>query len=302
MVAALLLDTLDGDRSFRELLLQGIRFVVTISAAVGIYLIVVNITTRSIGLTDYEGISDMGKLSIRQLPYLIYRSYYEYISFFWKDSYNYSASVLPPDSISGESSDVHFEPYTIYYPGHFSDVPADQWYTGSVSTAYSLGLMQGVSDSLFDPYGNVTVAQAIAMAARIHSIYTNGEENFNQTSGNTWYQTYLDYAYKNGIISRAYYNSDVDQEATRAQFSEIFANALPDHALAEMNHIGNNAIPDVKSTDSFAQSVYKLYRAGILSGSDANGTFYPKTYITRAEAAAIVSRMAESDNRVQFSL
>ena len=52
----------------------------------------------------------------------------------------------------------------------------------------------------------------------------------------------------------------------------------------------------------YASAVYRLYRAGILAGSDANGTFSPLSYITRAEAAAVVSRMADSDNRIAFSL
>ena len=129
-----------------------------------------------------------------------------------------------------------------------------------------------------------------------------GSESFDQSIGGKWYQVYLDYAYNNGIISRAYFNGDVTRDATRAQFAEIFAKALPDEALAEINSIADNAIPDVPMTASYAQYVYKLYRAGILSGGDAKGTFSPASYITRAEAAAIVSRMAESGNRVTFAL
>jgi len=201
-----------------------------------------------------------------------------------------------------EGSEVHFERVTVYYQDQFTDVPADQWYTGSVANAFELGLMKGNSVDTFNPYGDVTVAEAITMAARIHSIYSKGTENFDQSVGGAWYQTYLDYALANGIISRAYYNSDVTHKASRAQFAEIFSNSLPAEALAAINNVADNAIPDVKMTDSFAEFVYKLYRAGILTGSDANGTFNPQTFITRAEAAAIVSRMAESNNRVQISL
>lgn len=196
---------------------------------------------------------------------------------------------------------VHFEKQTIYYQDQFTDVPANQWYTPNVASAFELGLMKGNGDSTFNPYGDVTVAEAVTMAARIHSIYTTGAESFEQT-GSKWYQVYLDYALENGIISRAYYNSDVTHKATRAQFAEIFAAALPSEALGAINSVADNAIPDVSISDSFAASVYKLYRAGILTGSDANGTFNPTTYITRAEAAAIVSRMAESDNRVSITL
>ena len=197
-------------------------------------------------------------------------------------------------------NEVHFPKMTVYFQGQFSDVPANQWFTNNVANAFSFGLMKGNSATTFDPYGDVTVAEAIAMAARIHSIYTTGTENF--TQGTPWYQCYLDYAYKNKIISYAYYNCDVKHKATRAQFAEIFAAALPDEALSIKNSVSDNAVPDVKMKDSYSAPVYKLYRAGILAGGDAKGTFSPGTFITRAECATIVARMADSDNRVSFSL
>ena len=197
-------------------------------------------------------------------------------------------------------AEVHFPRVNVYSQGQFTDVPAGQWYTDSVKQAFELGLMVGESDNTFKPQDNVTVAQAITMAARVHSIYTTGAESF-QPSG-IWYQVYLDYAFQNGIISYAYYNSDVTQTATRARFAEIFANALPAEALSPINKVTEGAIPDVPASAYYAGHVYKLYRAGILSGSDVNGTFSPDSYITRQEAAAIVSRMAESSSRVKFTL
>ncbi|MBQ3404375.1 MAG: S-layer homology domain-containing protein, partial [Oscillospiraceae bacterium] len=206
-----------------------------------------------------------------------------------------------PTPVDPERKDVHFEKQTIYFQGQFTDVAADQWFTKSVAAAFEYSLMKGNSETTFNPYGDVTIAEAVTMAARIHSIYTTGSENFVQ-GADKWYQVYLDYAYENGIISKAYYNCDVTHKATRAQFAEIFANSLPDEALYPMNNVADNAVPDVSSSDSYAAVVYKLYRAGILTGGDANGTFSPNTYITRAECAAIVSRMAESNNRVAFTL
>ena len=209
--------------------------------------------------------------------------------------------TVPPEETLPPEAGVHFPRVAVYFQGQFTDVPADQWYTGNVADAFAFGLMQGDSAVSFDPYGDVTIAEAVTMAARIHSIYTTGTEDFRQT-GDSWYRVYMDYAYANGIIGLAYYRCDGDQRATRAQFAEIFANSLPAGALAEINTVPTGAIPDVKSTDPYAGYVYRLYRAGVLTGSDANGTFFPQTYITRAEAAAIVSRMAESNNRVSFSL
>lgn len=189
---------------------------------------------------------------------------------------------------------------TTYQQGQFTDVKPDQWFTPTVASAYELGLIKGNSATTFNPYGDVTIAEAITMAARIHSIYTTGTENFVQ--GSTWYQVYLDYALNQGIIGYTYYNSNVDQPATRAQFAEIFANALPDEGLYPINTVLDNTIPDVKMSAPYASYVYKLYRAGILTGGDVKGTFSPGTFITRAEAATILSRMAESNNREHFTM
>lgn len=211
--------------------------------------------------------------------------------------------TAPQDNKTPSTAEhVSFNRCNVYYQGQFSDVPAGQWFTDSVAEAYELGLMKGSSENSFNPYGDVTLAETITMAARIHSIYTYGEENFDQSTGGMWYQTYLDYAYNNGIIARKYYNTDVTKKATRAQFAEIFAKSLPEEALSAISSIADGAIPDVDTSDSYAQYVYLLYRAGILTGGDAMGTFSPQTFITRAEAATIVSRMAESDNRKQFTL
>ena len=206
-------------------------------------------------------------------------------------------TIDPPPT---EIPQVHFPRTASYIQGQFTDVPNEQWFTNNVADAYSFGLMKGNSANTFNPYGDVTLAEAITMAARIHSIYTTGTEDF--IPSEKWYEVYLDYAFQNGIITDTYYNSNVTEKATRAQFAEIFANALPADGLYAINSIANNSIPDVKITDSYAPSVYKLYRAGILAGGDVKGTFSPGTFITRAECAAIVSRMAESDNRIAFSL
>ena len=203
---------------------------------------------------------------------------------------------------SEEGTEVHFPKVNRYVQGQFTDIPASQWFTKNVAGAVEFGLMKGNTPSTFNPYGDVTLAETITMAARIHSIYTTGAESFDQSVGDVWYQVYLNYAYQNGIIGYSLYSGNVQEKATRAQYAEIFANALPDEALAAKNSVPDAAIPDVTMQDSYAGAVYKLYRAGILAGGDANGTFSPLTYITRAESATVVARMADSDNRMSFSL
>ena len=76
-------------------------------------------------------------------------------------------------------------------------------------------------------------------------------------------------------------------------FVTIFSYAMPEEALKVINDVEDGAIPDVAVSAAYAQSVYRFYRAGILTGNDAKGTFGPQTTITRGAAAAIISRMAD---------
>lgn len=164
--------------------------------------------------------------------------------------------------------------------------------------AYMYGLINGVSQNAFSPDTNLKISEAIKLAACIHSIYHNGWADF--SPGTPWYQVYVDYAMENGIISSYY--PDYDEYITRSEFAVIFANALPDEGLPEINRIGDNRLPDVKISDKYGPAVYKLYRAGILTGNDSFGTFYPDSLILRKEAAAIVTRMVDPSLRKVFSL
>ena len=61
------------------------------------------------------------------------------------------------------------------YSNNFTDVPDSAWYAENVKTAYELGFMNGKSEGLFDPDGNVTVVEGITMASRLHAIYNDTE-------------------------------------------------------------------------------------------------------------------------------
>ncbi len=214
-----------------------------------------------------------------------------------------SAAAEPQPSSGPQEPEVPDEPETArfvavntYTEGQFKDVPSNYWGAPNVAKAFELGLMKGVGEG-FDPKGNVTLAQAITMAARIHSIYNTGSEDFVQ--GSPWYQVYVDYADENGILAAHY--PDYNVPATRLEFAAILANALPREALPEISDIRDDAIPDVRSYDSHAEAVYLLYRAGILTGSE-DGSFNPDSSITRAEAAAIITRMADPSLRKAITL
>ncbi|MBR5430259.1 MAG: S-layer homology domain-containing protein [Firmicutes bacterium] len=201
-------------------------------------------------------------------------------------------------SANADSGLENFKKTATYNQGQFSDVAATDWYASSVKAGYEYGLIKGTSDTTFNPSGNITLAEAITMAARLHSIYYTGAADFVLDS--PWYKTYVDYALENGIISAAY--PDYNAKATRAQFVAIFAKALPAEALPQINSVATGSLPDVSGTEPYGPAVYKLYNAGILAGNDAYGTFAPASNIKRSEVAAITTRMANTSLRKAYTL
>ena len=180
----------------------------------------------------------------------------------------------------------------------FTDVKELDWYYKHVIYAYGVGLINGKGATAFAPEDNLTYAEAVKLAACMHELHTTGKVTLAVGSG-AWYQSYVDYAKKNKIISKDY---DWNKAATRAGYMEIFANALPDSALAAMNSVADGAIPDVPATHPQAWAIYKLYRAGILQGVDAAHNCKPDANIMRCEVAAILTRMMDPSARVEFSL
>ena len=82
--------------------------------------------------------------------------------------------------------------------GQFADIADTAWFIPGVRSAYEMGLMKGVTDRVFKPTGNLTVAEALAIACRIFSIYTGENTPFSQKT--PWYQVYVDYAVEKGIM------------------------------------------------------------------------------------------------------
>lgn len=193
-----------------------------------------------------------------------------------------------------EGSLDHFQRKFSYESTLFSDVQTSDWFYDSVKTAYEYGLMVGDSATTFHPNGNVTIAETVTLAARLRSIFYTGENFFEAST--PWYQTYVDYALTNRIISAEY--ADYTREATRAEYAAILSAAFPDHALKKINQVPDNSIPDVMLSSPYGEAVYRLYRAGVLIGGDYNGTFSPDGSIRRSEVAAIVSRMANAGKRI----
>lgn len=184
-----------------------------------------------------------------------------------------------------------------YIPGQFHDVPDGVWYADSVRVVCEYGLMRGTGNDQFNADDKLTFAQALAMACRLHDAYFGNHSVFDM--GDVWYQPYVQYARENKITDKTY---DYEAIISRADFVKLLAAALPPEALPEIAWVADHAIPDIPAHADYAAAAYQLYRAGILSGNDGLGTFAPENEMTRAQAAVLLSRMADVSLRQQTML
>ena len=169
-------------------------------------------------------------------------------------------------------------------PTPFTDVYSTDWFYETVNSVYSEGLMVGTSATTFNPRGNITIAEAITMAARTHA---GGDSAISNSGGVNWYDRYVDYVVRNGII-KSYDFSGYNVNASRAQMAYIFSNVIPNNKQIATSSL---VPPDIRESDEYGKEIYLLYRTGILMGNDDAGTFAPNSNIIRAEAAAIILRV-----------
>ena len=211
-----------------------------------------------------------------------------------------SKMQLEPFDVYAAVREIHQFQQVKQYNNNFSDVGTSDWFYNSVAKAYKYDLVNGKSATKFDPKGNVTIAEVITMADKLHSYSTSGSLSPSiQMEAEPWYTLFVRYAETMQIISTGEFSGEYDRPATREELAHIFAHAIPDNGYQQINVV--TTLPDIDSSNKYYNDVIKLYNSGIISGNDYRGTFTPKANITRAEAAAIASRLALPSTRIQLT-
>lgn len=155
------------------------------------------------------------------------------------------------------------------------------------------------------------------MAARLHSLLTgeNGTlghipetgPQYNIPSG-AWYGDSVRYLSALPGASSAVYTDYYDSRASRLQFLPLLVLVVPTEQLPPINQI--ESFPDADDPSLHrttgipllsVRDVLRFYNAGILAGTDRHGTFSGDNSLTRAEAAAMLSRILKPDLRLHFS-
>jgi hypothetical protein len=194
------------------------------------------------------------------------------------------------------------------YAGEFPDVAAGTTFYDNVAALYEYGLSIGKSDGTFGLKDSVTVGQIVIFAGRIRSLYATGDAEagaagFRQ-GGQAAYEPYLAYLQDVGVLA-AELDGLYRSPATRAQVAHVLAETLPSDALPLVNdslvttaYAARQYITDVTEYTPYYEDILTLYKAGLVVGSDASGTFGAGDTVTRGAAAAMLTRMVDPSLRL----
>ena len=178
----------------------------------------------------------------------------------------------------------------------FTDVDLHAWYHSAVDYAVENQLMNGVSETKFDPNGSTTRAMLATILYRMEkSPKVTGENPFTDVKAGQWYTDAVIWANAKGIVE-GYGGGKFGPMDTLTR--EQFAAMLQRYARYKDYNVGKTAdlsgYADAKQISPWAKAAMQWANAeGLITGRSET-TLVPKGSATRAETATILMRFQET--------
>lgn len=192
------------------------------------------------------------------------------------------STVKIPDPISFENNE-NVSPFTDI-KGH--------WAQSIIEDLYTKGVVKGVSENEFKPDNTVTRAEFTALVSGALKLVPGDETVvFSDVSDNDWFSSVIKTAASVGIISGSDGMFRPNDAISREEAAKICCTAMK-YIGYEENNANEKTFSDSADISPWAtEYVNRACASGILQG-DADGSFRPLGTATRAESAAIASRLS----------
>ncbi|MEK3882814.1 S-layer homology domain-containing protein [Paenibacillus sp. PL2-23] len=222
----------------------------------------------------------------------------------------------------------------------FSDI-AKHWAKDNILKAYESGLVDGFPDGTFRPDAVVTGDQFLVMMLRAHSVTVDGKTefdpewfdkleeyqptflntikltvkkqnfNFQNASNDYWAKPYVDFIYDTPVLKTwdtvfpkdyALYKKQIKREEASYLLGQWFTSLENSYQDMYIEYVIKNS--GLKDFNNFGLDV-GAHRASMLISGIMNGYptmyFYPKRYVTRAEALTMAQRLRDPSLRKPFT-
>ena len=172
----------------------------------------------------------------------------------------------------------------------FADLNEAEWAREAVTALTDKGIINGRSENIFAPNENITREEFVKIITVAFEIGTTNESaGFIDVEDGEWYETYVNSAYKAGIVKGVGESKfGTGQEISRQDMAVMVYKAAEycgiELAMGEEMLEFSDAD---KIADYAKDAVCAMHTAGVISGVGGN-RFEPVGNATRAEAAKIV--------------
>lgn len=176
----------------------------------------------------------------------------------------------------------------------FQDVKPGDWYYDAVRYVFEAGLMNGTSSTAFTPNSSTTRGQIVTILYRLEGSPAAGANQFSDVAPGAYYASAVSWAAANGITNG--YNDGTfrpDTPITREQMAAFLFRYASYQGQDVSKRAELNAFTDAEQIAPYAvDSLRWAVSAGLINGVAAD-TLAPGGTTTRAQAAVILSRLAQ---------
>ncbi len=169
----------------------------------------------------------------------------------------------------------------------FSDVPSDHWAFASIAVLSSKKIVNGYEDGSFHPDDSITRAEFASMLVTAFAL--TGEEEaaeFTDCREGDWFYQNMRIASSNGVIKGVDGACMPNQKINREEMAAMIYRLLKDQ-LGEATTAVVQFTDEEEISDWAFPAVKNLQTREIISGMP-DGSFSPKTAVTRAQAAKVI--------------
>ena len=176
------------------------------------------------------------------------------------------------------------------FENKFTDVKEDEWYYAYVMKMAAAGVVKGMTETTFEPEGNLTRGQMVVMLYRVAGEpEVEGYSTFTDVPKDEYYAKAVAWAQKEGVVNGTTETTfEPEANVTREQMVTMF------HRIEE-KEAGTGDLSKFKDADKVMDYAVEAMKwavgKGIINGTtfDSTGTLYldPQGLTTRAQAAKV---------------
>lgn len=215
------------------------------------------------------------------------------------DDNNKDVVSTPVSSNSGSSS-IKYNNEVVVKPVEptvrvfaFKDVAENHWAYSYVKNLHESGAINGISANEFAPSASVARQDFVKILIGALGMETSkSSSQFTDVEANSYYAPFVMTAFEKGIITGVGEGSFGVGVSIKREDAAVIMDRVLSIYNKEVSK-NNKEFSDIENAaDYAAASIARVSAAGIFSG-DENGNFNPKANLSRAEACAILCRLAE---------